>query len=124
MTTWFRQAGAALIGLAALSMPEGLAARAVILDSVTVRVYDSAGVTAGDRSAALRTAASILARADLDVAWIVCTSPPDHRSESACDAPPAAHELVVRLTNSTPASEDGNRRAFGYSLLDATTGSG
>jgi hypothetical protein len=124
MRSCFRHAGVVLMALAAVAVPRALAARAVILDSVTVRVYDSAGVAASDRNAALRTAASILSRADLDVAWIVCTSPRDHRSQAACDAAPAGHELVVRLTNSTPASEDGNRRAFGYSLLDAATGSG
>jgi hypothetical protein len=32
--------------------------------------------------------------------------------------------LVVRLTYSSPTAPDGNRRAFGYSLIDASTGTG
>jgi hypothetical protein len=46
---------------------------AIILDNITIRIYDSAGVTASDRSAAIKTAGAILARADLDATWIVCT---------------------------------------------------
>jgi hypothetical protein len=106
-------------------MATAVAARAaIILDSVTVRLYDGTGVSASDRSAALATAAAILSRAELDVAWIICTPTHAVRPPSACDTPPAAHELVVRLTNSSPTSPDGNRRAFGYSLIDSTTGSG
>ena len=30
----------------------------------------------------------------------------------------------MRLTHSTPTAEDGNRRAFGYSLIDPTTATG
>jgi hypothetical protein len=33
---------------------------AIILDNITIRIYDSAGVTASDRSAALKTAGAIL----------------------------------------------------------------
>ena len=56
--------------------------------------------------------------------WIVCTPARDGRAQPGCDAAPASHELVVRLTHSTPTAEDGNRRAFGYSLIDPTTATG
>ena len=97
---------------------------AIILDSVTIRVYDSTGVTPNDRTAALKIAGAILSRADLDAIWIVCTPARDGRHQPGCDAAPASHELVVRLTYSSPTAEDGNSRAFGYSLIDATTATG
>ena len=97
---------------------------AIILDTVTIRVYDSAGVTPRDRTAALKTAGTILSRADLEATWIVCTPARDGKPQPGCDAAPASHELVVRLTYSSPTAEDGNSRAFGYSLIDATTATG
>jgi hypothetical protein len=98
---------------------------AIILDTITVRVYDSASVLARDRTAALKTAGAILARADLDATWIVCTpAVRDKRQQPGCDAAPASHELVVRLTQSSPSAEDGNSRAFGNTLIDATTATG
>ena len=113
--------------LAALSWlaPDALARNAaIILDSITIRIYDSAGVTPNDRAAALKTAGAILSRADLDATWIVCTPARDGRPQPGCDTSPASHELVVRLTHSSPTAEDGNSRAFGYSLIDATTATG
>lgn len=112
--------------LAALSCaaPDAFARNAaIILDSITIRVYDSAGVTPNDRTAALKTAGAILSRADLDTTWIVCTPARDGRPQPGCDTSPASHELVVRLTHSSP-GEDGNSRAFGSSLIDATTATG
>ena len=97
---------------------------AIILDSITIRVYDNAGVSANDRTAALKVAGSILSRADLFAIWIVCTPARDGRTQPGCDAAPASHELVVRLTHSAPTAEDGNRRAFGYSLINPTTATG
>jgi len=97
---------------------------AIILDSITIRVYDSTGVTPNDRTAALKTAGTILSRADLDAIWIVCTPARDGRHQPGCDAAPASHELVVRLTYSSPTGEDGNSRAFGNTLIDAATATG
>jgi hypothetical protein len=124
MTTHLRSALFVLAAATAL-VPSALArTAAIILDSITIRVYDSAGVTPSDRSAALKTAGAILSRADLDPTWVVCTSARDGRPQPGCDAAPASHELVVRLTHSSPTAEDGNSRAFGYSLIDATTATG
>jgi hypothetical protein len=118
-------APAALVLTAAAALtPDALGrTAAIILDTVTIRVYDSAGVTQKDRAAALKTAGAILSRADLDATWIVCTAPRVGRSQPGCDAAPASHELVVRLTVSSPGTDD-NSRAFGYSLIDATTATG
>jgi hypothetical protein len=110
---------------AALLVPDALGRNAaIILDTVTIRVYDSAGVTPRDRTAALKVAGTILSRAELEATWIVCTPSRDGKSQPGCDAAPASHELVVRLTYSSPTGEDGNSRAFGYSLIDATTSTG
>ena len=117
---------AALVVAALSSLAPNAFARnaAIILDSITIRIYDAAGVTPSDRTAALKTAGAILSRADLDATWIVCTPPRDGRQQPGCDAAPASHELVVRLTHSSPTAEDGNSRAFGYSLIDASTATG
>lgn len=126
MTMRTRLLSAALVATAtALLAPEAVGRNAaIILDTVTIRVYDSTGVTPRDRTAALKTAGAILSRADLDATWIVCTPSRDGKSQPGCDAAPASHELVVRLTYSSPTAEDGNSRAFGYSLIDATTSTG
>jgi hypothetical protein len=115
----------ALTVAAGAAAPRALArTAAIILDSITIRVYDSAGVTTNDRTSALKTAGTILSRADLDPIWIVCTPARNGRLQPGCDAAPASHELVVRLTYSAPTADDGNRRAFGYSLIDASTATG
>lgn len=121
-----RLLSAGLVGAAAaLLVPDALGRNAaIILDTVIIRVYDSAGVTPRDRTAALKVAGTILSRAELEATWIVCTPSRDGKSQPGCDAAPAAHELVVRLTYSSPTGEDGNSRAFGYSLIDASTSTG
>jgi hypothetical protein len=102
MTTHIRSALLVLAAVVSL-VPDALGrTSAIILDSITIRIYDSAGVTASDRAAALKTAGAILSRADLDPTWIVCTAARDGRSQPGCDAAPASHELVVRLTHSSP----------------------
>jgi hypothetical protein len=117
---------AGLVMAAAAALAPAAAGRnaAIILDTVTIRVYDSAGVTPRDRTAALKTAGAILSRADLEATWIVCTSARDGKQQAGCDAAPASHELVVRLTYSSPTAGDGNSRAFGYSLIDSSTSTG
>ena len=126
MTMRRRFHAACLVTAAAACLaPEAIGRNAaIILDSVTIRVYDSTGVAPNDRTAALKIAGSILSRADLDAIWIVCTPARDGRQQPGCDAAPASHELVVRLTYSSPTGEDGNSRAFGNTLIDATTATG
>ena len=120
---WIAPCALALAGVAAMAPPVSGSTAAIILDSITIRVYDSAGVSAGDRTAALKTAGAILSKAELDPIWIVCTANRDITPQPGCDAAPASHELVVRLTHSAPTA-DGNRRAFGSSLIDPTTATG
>jgi len=118
-------AACVVTAVAACLAPEAIGRNAaIILDSITIRVYDSTGVAPNDRTAALKMAGSILSRADLDAIWVVCTPSRDKRQQPGCDAAPASHELVVRLTYSSPTGEDGNSRAFGNTLIDATTATG
>ena len=125
MTMRTRILPAFLLMAAASLAPEAMARNAaIILETITIRIYDSAGVTASDRAAALKTAGAILGRADLEATWIVCTPQRDGRPQPGCDTSPASHELVVRLTHTSSTAEDGNSRAFGYSLIDATTATG
>jgi hypothetical protein len=124
MRRHFVSAGLAMAAAAALAPAAAGRNAAIILDTVTIRVYDSAGVTPRDRAAALKTAGAILSRADLEATWIVCTPARDGKQHAGCDAAPASHELVVRLTHSSPTAEDGNSRAFGYSLIDSSTSTG
>ena len=126
MTMRTRLLSPALVAAAAAFLaPEAVARNAaIILDTVTIRVYDSTGVTPRDRTAALKVAGAILSRAELEATWIVCTPSREGKSQPGCDAAPASHELVVRLTYSSPTAEDGNSRAFGYSLIDATSSTG
>ena len=118
--------GGLVLAAASLFVPEAIGhSAAIILDTITIRIYDNAGVPPGDRAKALKTAGSILSRADLEPTWVVCTPVRDARQpQPGCDSSPASHELVVRLTRNSPAAEDANSRAFGYSLIDATTATG
>ena len=94
---------------------------AVILDSLTVRIYDNAGVLAGERARAIKRANDILARAELAVDWRDCPAG-GVRPRAACATPPAPGELAVRLVRSP--KHDPNPRALGNALIDSATGSG
>ena len=93
---------------------------AVILDSLIVRVYDNAGVLAGNRTHAMKDAHTILAGADVDVYWRDC--PGRGRTHPACTNTPAPGELSVRLVKSPKNDEDD--RALGRALIDSATGTG
>jgi hypothetical protein len=101
------------------------AASAVILDSLVIRVYDSAGVTSVDRSRAIARADAILTRSDIDIEWLDCPARKFGRPSPGCDTPRARTELIVRLANAPADGNQGSRwQALGYSLIDTTTGTG
>ena len=106
LTAWFAQAS-------------GRAA--VILDSLSIRIYDNAGVLGPHRARAIKRAGDILARADLAVDWRDCPVT-GVLARGACAAPPAPGELALRLVHSPKG--DPNPRALGNALIDTTTGSG
>jgi hypothetical protein len=94
---------------------------AVILDSLSIRIYDNAGVLAAYRARAIKRAGDILARADLAVDWRDCPAG-GVLTRGACAAPPSPGELALRLVHSPKG--DPNPRALGNALIDTATGSG
>jgi hypothetical protein len=98
-------------------------AKAVIDDSLLIRIYDNAGVLATELAAALRTTHDILRRADLPADWVLCRARRDGPVPAVCDQPLSSGDLVVRLIQGSdkedPPGTDGGRRALGYSLFDA-----
>jgi hypothetical protein len=115
--------GAAAVALTTiLSSTAGHAA--VILDKLLVRIYDNAGVLPEDRARALARANEILARADLDAAWLECPARTNRRLPRACNVPAAHDEIVVRLVRAPAQAARHQSPKLGYSLIDAETGTG
>jgi hypothetical protein len=98
-------------------------AKAVIDDSILVRIYDNAGVPTSELAAALRTTHEILRRADLGVDWVQCRARSDGPVPAVCDQALSSGDVVVRLIEGSD-KESGERRALGYSLFDADGVSG
>jgi hypothetical protein len=98
-------------------------ASAVIDDSLLVRIYDNAGILAGELASALRTTHDILRRADLSVDWVQCRARRDGPVPAVCDQPLSSSDVVVRLIEGSD-KESGERRALGYSLFDSNGISG
>jgi hypothetical protein len=115
----FGRVVAAAIVVAGFAQAPGRAA--VILDSLSIRVYDNAGVLAAYRARAVKRAGDILARADLAVDWRDCPAG-GVLARGACAAPPAPGELALRLVHSPKG--DPNPRTLGNALIDTATGSG
>jgi hypothetical protein len=113
---------AALVVVAALISGTRTPA-AVIVDSLLVRIYDNAGVLAGDLTSALKTTHDILRLADLTVDWVQCRARRDGPMPALCDTPPAPGDMVVRLIEGSD-KESGERRALGYSLFASNGVSG
>jgi hypothetical protein len=119
MGGFVRVAATAVMLAAGVAGTSGSAA--VILDSLSVRIYDNAGVLAAGRARAIKRASEILGRADLAVAWRDCPAGGVF-ARGGCAGPPAPGELAVRLVRSP--KDDPHPRALGNALIDATTGSG
>ena len=100
-----------------------LPASAVIDDSLLVRIYDNAGVLESELISALRTTHEILRRADLSADWVQCRARRDGPVPAVCDQPLSSGDVVVRLIEGSD-TENGERRALGYSLFDAKGVSG
>jgi hypothetical protein len=99
-------------------------AAAVVVNDLYVRIYDNTGVTPQQRARALARAGEILARVEIDTAWLECPAHGTGTWRSACDAPPAPGELVVRLVHASPQADRSYPRALGYSLVDIHSGEG
>ena len=103
---------AAVIVAVALMTGTRTPAKAVIDDSILVRIYDNAGVAISELAAALRTTHEILRRADLGVDWVQCRARRDGRVPAVCDQPLSSGDVVVRLIEGSD-NESGERRALG-----------
>ena len=119
----FTRTAAAIVVAVLLKATRTPAARAVIDDSLLVRIYDNVGVLGSELASALRTTHDILRRADLNADWVQCRSRRDGPVSAVCDQPLSSGDVVVRLIVGSEA-EGGERRALGYSLFDANGVSG
>jgi hypothetical protein len=119
--------GVVLAGTFFAASEPAVSLAAVIPDSLIIRVYDNAGILAGDRARAISRAREILTRAQLDIEFRDCPARGD-KAPAVCTVPPRPGELIVRLvrgagaTNSDDAPDTG--RALGSSLIDTATGTG
>jgi hypothetical protein len=87
---------------------------------LTVRVYDTAGVSKAAMRAALDTAARTLRPADVEVTWLACAS----SSGGRCMVPLGRGELMVRLVRSAHDSPADGDESLGTALVDPATGTG
>lgn len=86
---------------------------------LNVRVYDNADVPKAALRAAMEVAAQALEPAEVQVAWLSCST----SSGGRCTAPPGRGELIVRLVRSTTQSPEGDDE-LGTALVDPATGTG
>jgi hypothetical protein len=111
----------AAIAAAATTVP---AEAAVIIDSLMIRVYDTAGVLAGDRARAMRVAADALASARIYIEWRDCTPAPAGAPPVECQAVPRSGDLLVRIGDAPARISHGMALSLGYSLIDTQSGRG
>jgi hypothetical protein len=94
---------------------------AIVIDSLLVRVYDGVGVDDAVRKRAFAQAGDIMARAEIEVAWMPC---PRGIRRATCDQPTTAGEIVVRLVRASAQADLERPGALGYSLVDSSTRQG
>jgi hypothetical protein len=113
------------IGLLTLALSAVAAVTDVSADEsrIAIRIYDTAAISAGQRAAAIRTAAAILDEAGLMVDWRDCSDRLAHRS---CQEPRRARDLIVRImptsVSRTTSADAGFR--LGVAVLDPGTRAG
>ena len=122
--------GAVLAGMFFAASEPSVSLAAVLPDSLIARVYDNAGILAGDRARVISRAREILTRAELDIEFRDCPAR-GAKVAAVCTAPPDAGELIVRLARGANRSDATSRndspdngRALGNSLIDTSTGAG
>jgi len=84
-----------VIGICALIPATTASAAVALLDDITVRVYDSAGLAENVKHSAFGIASQTLAAASIGVRWEHC-----ERSGRVCGLPLEAGEFVVRIVRS------------------------
>src|SRR5690349_11317950 len=90
------------------------------LETLQIRVYDNAGLSADHRSQAIAAANSILSAASVDVEWHNCVAGAEPEG-SRCAVPVEPHELVIRLVSIDEPEDTRLKRPLGNSLIDKRT---
>ena len=121
--------GVVLAGTFFAASERAVSLAAVIPDSLMIRIYDNAGILAGDRARAISRAREILSRAELDIEFLDC--PARGAKAAVCTVPPGPGDLIVRLARDADRFDATNRhdtpgtvRALGSSLINTATGTG
>ncbi|MCP5110818.1 MAG: hypothetical protein GY953_08295, partial [bacterium] len=109
-----------------LAMPLLSSAREEGKLTVTVRIYNYAGIEHTILKGAQRGAARILNRAGAGTGWIECPeSPEEAGSEPACAKPQAGHELILKLLPEAMARKlKRTDETFGFAVPTSTAGLG
>jgi hypothetical protein len=92
-------------------------AAAIVTADIAVRVYDSAGVHADVKAAALSLAGATLEAAGVYVWWQPCDG---DRARAVCDTP-RRDELIVRIVRSPASVRTNGERPLGDAMLDMST---
>jgi hypothetical protein len=92
---------------------------------VTIRIYNSFGMSLGQLGAAQQTAAAIFHDAGIDSIWRNCRTPkgPSKKATDKCDDVLGTAEVIVRIVTA-PTPDTGDQPSFGYSHVDLGTGRG
>jgi hypothetical protein len=102
-------------------VPDSPAAAAVaLLDDVTVRVYETAGIEGRIREAALAVAAETVAVGSVHVHWQHCES----ATPARCATPVSKQELVVRIVRSAVSAWSRGTMPLGDAFIDSRTRTG
>jgi hypothetical protein len=107
-----------LVAFAAM-LPTALTAADMARTAITVRVYQTAGLSSALEQRALAEAKALLGTARVDVSWRMC--PGDQAA--TCQSPLGSSELSVRMIR-TGASWQGVSATLGEAHVDRQTGDG
>jgi hypothetical protein len=108
-----------VIGICTFIPATTASAAVALLEDITVRVYDSAGLAGHAKQSAFGIASEALAAASIGVRWEHCEG-----SGRICDIPLAAGEFVVRIVRSPRPGSTGAVLPLGDALVDSEARSG
>lgn len=110
-----------LVSTAVSISSTALTAAEVLRATVTVRVYQTAGLPSAVEQRALAEAETVLRAALVDVQWRRCTGQGQEPSP-ACDAPLGPGELSLRIVREGPSWTNGTVATLGAALVDRRAG--
>jgi hypothetical protein len=109
-----------LVGFAIWYATAAPSAAEVVRTTITVRVYQTAGLSPSLEDRALAEAESILRGGFVNVRWRICTGR-DRGRTGVCDAPLAASERAIRIVRRGGVRDDGPV-ALGNALVERSAG--